>query len=95
MPDAPGLSIEHQADRRRFAVDVDGHEAELDYLLEDGVLAIVHTGVPAAIAGRGIAAALVQAAVDHARQAGLRVRPACTYAAAWMERHPEYAGQQA
>jgi hypothetical protein len=84
--------IDHQPDRHRFATTVDGHEAELDYVREGDVLVITHTGVPAAIGGRGIAGALVQAAVDFARTNGLRVRPACSYAASWMERHREEVG---
>lgn len=81
------MQIEHQQDRKRFATTLDGHEAELDYRREGDVLVITHTGVPEAIGGRGIAGALVQAAVDFAREAGLRVRPACAYAASWMDRH--------
>ena len=88
MTDAAGLSIQHQPERGRFAVTLDGHEAELDYRREGDVLAIVHTGVPEAIGGRGVAGALVQAAFDFARREGLRVRPACSYAAAWIRRHP-------
>ena len=84
------MQIEHQPDRNRFATIVDGHEAELDYDRDGDVLVITHTGVPVAIGGRGIAGALVQAAVEFARQAGLRVRPACGYAASWMDRHREY-----
>lgn len=85
------MRIDHQPDRDRFATTIDGHEAELDYRREGDVLVITHTGVPAAIGGRGIAGALVQAAVEYARSAALRVRPACSYAANWMERHPEAA----
>lgn len=81
------MHIDHQPQRERFATTIDGHEAELEYRREGDVLVITHTGVPEAIGGRGIAGALVQAAVDFAREAGLRVRPACTYAAGWMDRH--------
>jgi len=49
----------------------------------------VHTGVPAAIGGRGVAAALVRAALDHARGEGLKVVPACSYVAAYFKRHPQ------
>jgi predicted GNAT family acetyltransferase len=86
------MQIEHQQDRQRFAMAVDGHEAELDYHREGDVLVITHTGVPAAIGGRGIAGALVQAAVDFARGAGLRVRPVCSYAESWMDRHRDELG---
>jgi hypothetical protein len=86
------MQIEHQPDRQRFAINVDDHEAELDYERDGDVLVITHTGVPAAIGGRGIAGLLVQAAVDFARANGLRVRPACSYAASWMERHRDEVG---
>jgi len=89
------MQIDHQPDRQRFAITVEGHEAELDYRREGDVLVIAHTGVPAAIAGRGIAGALMQAAVAFAQEARLRVRPACSYAASWMERHPELAALRA
>lgn len=89
------MQIEHQQDRQRFATTVDGHEAELDYRQEGDVLVIVHTGVPSAIAGRGIAGALMQAAVDFAKATGLRVHPACSYAASWMDRHREHDGLRA
>lgn len=84
------LSIHHAADAGRFSTEVDGHEAELVYRLRDGSLVIEHTGVPEPIGGRGIAAALVKAALDHARAAGLKVVPACSYAAIYIRRHPEY-----
>jgi predicted GNAT family acetyltransferase len=84
-------TIEHQPARQRFATRVDGHEAVVDYRLDGDTLVITHTGVPEAIGGRGIAGALVRAAMDHARAEGLRVHPACSYAEAWMRRHPDYA----
>jgi predicted GNAT family acetyltransferase len=84
------LPIEHDADGSRFTVRVDGVEAELDYRIEDQRLTILHTGVPAAIEGRGIAGALVKAAFDHARARGLKVRTACSYSEAWLGKHPEY-----
>ena len=85
------MDIRHDTDLQRFATTVDGVDAEVSYELEDGVMAITHTGVPDAIGGRGIAGELTRAAFEHARGAGLGVRPLCAYAAAWSKRHPEYA----
>jgi len=76
---------------RGFTADVDGHQILLDYRLSGGVMSIVHTEVPYALRGRGLAGQLVRAAFEHARQAGLKVVPRCSYAAEWIERHPEYA----
>ncbi len=83
--------IRHDAARLRFSTTVDGHEAELVYRLQHGALVVDHTGVPPAIGGRGVAGGLVKAALDHARAQGLRVIPAYSYSAAYVQRHPEYA----
>jgi predicted GNAT family acetyltransferase len=82
--------VTHDANARRFGVEVDGHACELDYDLRDGVMSIVHTGVPAAVGGRGIAAALARAALEHARAQGWQVVPLCSYTAGFIQRHPEY-----
>ncbi|QRP64938.1 N-acetyltransferase [Rhodanobacter sp. FDAARGOS 1247] len=83
--------IRHDRAAYRFQTEVEGVPCVLDYLLAAGVMTITHTGVPAEVGGRGIAAALVQSAMDTARNEGWKVVPACSYAAAWMQRHPDYA----
>ena len=85
------LDIAHDPASHRFSVQVGGHEAELIYRRDDKRLTIDHTGVPEAIGGRGIAGELVKAALDYARAEGLRVVPACSYSAAYVQHHPEYA----
>lgn len=82
--------IRHDLQAHRFAIDVDGVEGHLDYMLDHGAMWITHTLVPPAIGGRGIAGLLVRAALEHARNAGLKVVPRCSYADAWMRRHPAY-----
>ncbi|HEY0332287.1 MAG TPA: GNAT family N-acetyltransferase [Stenotrophomonas sp.] len=81
--------IRHDPAQGRFTTQVDGHEAELVYELREPVLRIVHTGVPQAIGGRGVAGRLLQSALDFARSRGYKVRPDCAYAAQYFERHPE------
>jgi predicted GNAT family acetyltransferase len=82
--------ITHDRGAHRFATHVDGAVSLLEYELVGGVMTIAHTGVPPALRGHGIAAALVQNALATARSAGWKVVPACSYAAAWMQRHPEF-----
>jgi predicted GNAT family acetyltransferase len=53
-------------------------------------MVITHTIVPAAIGGRGIAGDLVRAALEHAKAQGLKVEPRCSYADAWMRKHPQF-----
>jgi uncharacterized protein len=73
----------------RFETIVEGHLCVCQYRVVGKVMMLTHTGVPAALRGRGIAALLVQAALDHARAKGLKVRPDCSYAEVYMQRHPE------
>ena len=89
------IEIFHDTAGQRFETQIDGVVGFVEYELGDGVMAITHTIVPPAIGGRGIAAALVQAAVEYARAEGLEVDPHCSYADAWMRRHPEYQGLRA
>lgn len=85
--------VRHDAANHRFVTTVDGVDGRLDYEVEAGVLVITHTIVPPAIGGRGIAGHLVQAAFDHARSCGLKVRPECSYADVWARRHHAAVGE--
>jgi predicted GNAT family acetyltransferase len=81
--------VQHAPERHRFEVIIDGAVSLTDYSIADGVLTIVHTEVPEQLGGRGIAGALIKAVLDYARDNGLKVRPACSYARSYIERHPE------
>lgn len=83
------LQIEHLPEQGRFQVVVDGHVCITDYRLAGGVMTIAHTEVPPAVGGRGIAAALMQAALAYATAQGLKVSPLCSYARSYMQRHPQ------
>lgn len=83
--------IHHDPVAHRFTTTVEGVEAELDYHYDGSILVIHHTGVPRPIEGRGIASELVRAAFEFARSTGAKVRPACSYAAVWVQRHRQYA----
>ena len=82
--------IRQEAGAARFTVTVDGVEAETVYQRDGDRVTILHTGVPDAIAGRGIAGELIHAVFEWARADGLKIRPACSYSAAWLLKHPEY-----
>jgi len=87
-------TISHDPGAHRFSTEVDGSRAQLDYTLADGVMTITHTRVPPAIGGRGIAAQLMAAALGAARAAGWSVNPACSYAKAYLEKHPQVSDKQ-
>lgn len=85
----PSLAIVHDLVHGRFEAQVEGGLAHADYHRVGATLHMTNTEVPPASAGRGVAAALVQAALDYAADNGLKVMPLCSYVRAYMRRHPE------
>lgn len=75
---------------QEFELTVDGHRAVAAYQREDDRIVFTHTFVPKPIEGHGVAARLVRAALDSARDEGLKVVPQCSYVRAYIDRHPEY-----
>lgn len=61
------------------------------YRRKDGVVAILHVEAPVALRGSGAAGRLMQGIVELARTQNEKLVPLCSYAAAWMRRHPEAA----
>jgi len=80
--------IRNNEETSQFETTVDGHVAYVAYDLEDqNNIVFTHTIVPDALAGRGIAASLVQHALRHARDNDLKVVPQCSYVAKYIEKH--------
>ncbi len=83
------MDVHHNTAASRFEASVEGQRCVCQYRVFGKTMMLTHTGVPQALRGRGIAALLVQAALDHARASQLKVRPDCSYAEVFMRRHPE------
>lgn len=86
------MDIVHIKEERRFQTIVDGVRGYVEYKEYPGGLDLVHTIVPKAIGGRGIAAALVKHVLEYARTNELKVRPTCSYVRVYMQRHKEMYG---
>jgi predicted GNAT family acetyltransferase len=87
---SPPPEVAHDEAGRRFVVMIDGHLAHADYQLDGERMICTHTFVPPELRGHGLAEHLVRAALAEARQRGWRVVPACSYVAAFIERHREF-----
>jgi predicted GNAT family acetyltransferase len=85
------------ATRGRYVIHLaPGFEAEMTFRrAPDGTMTIDHTGVPPEYGGRGIAAKLVNRAIEDAREEGFRIVPLCSYVAAQFRRHPQWADLRA
>ena len=82
-------------DAKRFEIHIDGAIAFEDYEYfqdESGAsgIAYLHTEVPEALQGRGIASYLIKYILDYAAEHHLRVKPVCPLVKAYIDKHPEY-----
>jgi predicted GNAT family acetyltransferase len=79
--------------RSRFEYEEDGKVAFLEFETDDlGWITFLHTEVPDALRGRGIAGELLRSAFEYARERNLRVDVVCPLAADYLKRHPEMRG---
>jgi len=76
--------VTHLPDQSRF----ESGAAYLTYREADGTFDLQHTIVPEELGGQGVGGALVQAAVDYARNAGLELVVTCPFAKKWLQKHP-------
>lgn len=84
------LQVAHNPDQNRFEVRIGEYLSKLDYIQDGKNFVITHVGVHPELRGQGLAGRIVEASLAYAKEKSLRVIPMCSYAAAFMRRHPEY-----
>ena len=89
MEDTP---VKHNLAEGQFEITVAGQTSVLQYHQSGGTIRLIHTEVPLALRGRGLANQLARAALDYAHFHQLKVIPVCPFVKAYMEKHPEAAG---
>lgn len=75
--------------RNQYEMPVEGETVFARYRRTGDTVALLHVESPVALRGTGAAGRLMQGIVDLARQNNEKLVPLCSYAAAWMKRHPE------
>jgi len=88
--DNTDIIVQNNAAEHRYEVRLGDQIAELTYRRDGDVITFLHTGVPAALEGRGIAGEMARTALDDARAQHLTVVPLCPFVAAYIRRHPAY-----
>jgi predicted GNAT family acetyltransferase len=86
--------LAHEPDARRYVLRIDGRIASVvDYTVLGDALSMTHTFTNPNLRGRGLAAKVVEFAVDDIEQnTNYHVVPMCWYAAQWFDEHPERSG---
>ncbi len=85
------IEIKHDEAGSKFFANVNGKEAYLRYLFAGkGIMNMIKTYVPPELRGQGIAAEVVHAGLEYAKEKGYSVIPTCSYVETYIERHKEY-----
>ncbi len=85
------MSTERSVLRSRFELEEDGETAYLEFETDsDGWITLLHTEVPKALRGRGIANLLAQTGLEYARDHQLKVDVVCPLVAGYVAKNPEF-----
>ena len=78
-------------DENRYEMHLDGTRIGIvEYVRKGDVVELPHTEVDPAHGGNGYAAQLADFALRDIRDAGLMVKPTCSYIAKHIDRNPEF-----
>lgn len=91
------ITHEDETTAGTYRVEVEGSDrpAVLTWRWDGASRVAEHTFTPPQARGLGIAAKLVQAMVDDAREQNFAIVPQCPYVAAQFDKHPEWADLRA
>lgn len=82
-------AFKNNTQANRYELEFEGHLAIAEYMLDGERLAITHVEVPEALRGKGVAAKVMEGVVADANAKKLSIVPVCSYAAAYLQRHPQ------
>ncbi|MFP5282157.1 MAG: GNAT family N-acetyltransferase [Actinomycetes bacterium] len=86
------MSVTDRPEESRFEATLDGQRVGFAaYTVEGGAITFTHTVVEPEFQGQGVATRLAATALASAQAHGLGVRPHCSYIAAYLRKHPEFA----
>jgi predicted GNAT family acetyltransferase len=84
------IAVRNNEAAHRYEVQVDSRLALISYERHGDRIIFIHTLVPPAMEGHGLAAKMARFALEDARAQHLVVIPRCPYVASYIQRHPEY-----
>jgi predicted GNAT family acetyltransferase len=85
------LRIEHNPGESRYEMFRDGERiGYTDYRLGEGTILFTYIEVEPALQGQGLASHLTKAALDDARDRGLKISARCPFIVDYLDMHPEY-----
>lgn len=78
------------AESNRLELEIEGSTAFIEYKLSGHTIFLIHTEVPKELEGRGVGGAIVQKALQYAKDNGYYIVPLCPFVQAYLQRHKEW-----
>lgn len=80
----------HEKENERFVIYIDGDEVYVEYKVRGSEINLYHTFTHPNLRGKGLAAQVVRAAFEFAKENNLKVIPTCSYTQAFLAKNDEY-----
>ena len=84
------MEKEVKREDKRFVINVDGKEVYVEYEMKDSKIDLDHTYTHPDLRGRGLAAQVVRAALEYAKENNFKVIPTCSYVRSFISKNDEY-----
>jgi predicted GNAT family acetyltransferase len=83
-------AVRDNTERQRYEMTEDGRLAWADYYRNGDVVILPHVEADPGLRGTGAAGRLMEGVLAQVRAEGLKVRPVCSYAVAYIRRHKQH-----
>jgi predicted GNAT family acetyltransferase len=83
-------TVEHDAERKRYVIEVDGEAAGFSAYELGEEIVFTHTEIDPRFEGQGLGSRLVAGALDDVRRRGMAVLPVCPFVRRFIDSNREY-----
>ncbi len=80
------MMIIHDKEQHMFRIEKEEGVSYIEYALEGRTMTVLHTVVPKALSGQGLAGKLAEAAYAWAKEENLTLLSDCSYMTHWLEK---------
>lgn len=80
------MEIVHDKAQHMFLIEKEEGKSYMEYTLDGNTVTVIHTVVPDALSGQGIAGRLAGALYAWAQEEGYRLLSDCTYMTHWLSK---------
>lgn len=80
----------HEKENERFVIYAEGNEVYVEYTMRNNIIDLQHTYTHPVLRGKGLAAQVVRAALEFAKENKLKVIPTCSYVQSFIAKNDEY-----